>query len=89
MKTQSKNPNWRNGAARHLLKLVQESLQLMNAYISDDAKCEVLVPMTDGKIRGLHQGHPKYEEVLQTYDALDEYLGQLGSFVYVRESCLK
>ena len=71
MKTETNNQDWRKGPARHLLRLVEEGFQLVDCYISGDTNCRVLIPDPFGKVIDAIPGHPSYEHVLQTYEAMN------------------
>ncbi|MEK6860017.1 MAG: hypothetical protein AABX54_04350 [Nanoarchaeota archaeon] len=73
------NQDWRNGAARHLLRLFQEGLNLMDCYLAEERNIEMII---DRQPISQHiYGPVNYDYVLQTYQNIDEYLKQLGAFV--------
>lgn len=79
MKSKTEKQDWKKGSARHLLRLVQEGLNLLDAYFTGEENIEIIID----RMRVGHEilGPVSYDFVIQAYESLDECLGQLGAFV--------
>lgn len=83
MITKTNNQNWRKGSARHLLRLFQEGLNVLDAYFTERKNIEIIY---DRQPISQHiQGPVNYDIVIQTYQNIDEYLKQLGAFAVAGE----
>lgn len=83
MTTKTKNQDWRNGSARHLLRLFQEGLNVLDNYFAENKNIEIIM---DRQQTSQHiYGPVNYDFAIQTYQNIDEYLKQLGSFTKAGE----